>query len=124
MEKVSENKETYLSSSQKKIPRITIGGSGICCYVPHYGRPSYYKHKQKSGIGFFKFPENVALFKVLKKTIGQCRREGGSDTFENKKTTRICEFQFQAKEIKVSYGVSRKTFVERAVSSIFPSKRK
>ena len=100
MEKVSENKETYLSSSQKKIPRITIGGSGICCCVPHYGRTSYYKHKQKSGIGFFKFPENVALFKVLKKTIGQCRREGGSGTLKTRKQRVFVNFSSRQKRSK------------------------
>ena len=47
----------------------------------------------------------------------------GADTFEIKKTTSICEFHFQAKEIKVSLGVGRKTLVEGAVPSIFPSKR-
>ena len=124
MENVAENEETYLNSSQKRPPRITGGGSGIYCCVPQCGSASYDKHKQKSGIGFFKFPENVALFKVWKKTIGQYRRKGGADTFEIKKTTRICEFHFQAKEIKVSLGVGRKTLVEGAVPSIFPSKRK
>ena len=69
-------------------------------------------------------PENVTLFKVWKKTIGQYRRKGGADTFEIKKTTHICEFHFQAKEIKVSLGVGRKTLVEGAVPSVFPSKRK
>ena len=118
------NEETYLDSSQKRPPRITSGGPGIYCCVPQCSSASYDKHKQKSGIGFFKFPENVALFKVWKKTIGQYRRKGGADTFEIKKTTRICEFHFQAKEIKVSLGVGRKTLVEGAVPSIFPSKRK
>ena len=39
------------------------------------GSTSYHKHKQKLGIEFFKFPENVALFKVWGNTIGQYRRE-------------------------------------------------
>ena len=123
IENVSLNKETYLNAFQKRPPRITSGGSGIYCCVPQHGSASYGKHKQKPGIGFFKFPENVALFKVWKKAIGQNRRKGGADTFEIKKTTSICEFHFQGKEIKVSLGVGHKTLVEGAVPSIFPSKR-
>ena len=124
MENVAENEETYLNSSQKRPPRITGGGSGIYCCVPQCGSASYDKHKQKSGIGFFKFPENVALFKVWKEAIGQYRRKGGAGTFEIKKTTRICKFHFQAKEIKVFLGVERKTLVEGAIPLIFLSKRK
>ena len=87
MENVAENGETYLNSSQKRPPRITDGGSGIYCCVPQCGSALYDKHKQKSDIGLFKFPENVALFIVWKKTIDQYRREGGADTFDIKKTT-------------------------------------
>ena len=85
MENVAENEETYLSSSQKRPPRITRGVSGIYCCVPHCGSASFDKHKQKSGIGFFEFPEYVALFKVWKKTIGQYNMKGDADTFEIKK---------------------------------------
>ena len=49
---------------------------------------------------------------------------GGTDTLEIKRNTRIFEFYFQAKEIKVSLGVGRKTLVEGAVLSVSPSKRK
>ena len=124
MENVALNEEIFLNSSEKRPPRITSGGSGISCCVPQCSSASYDKHKQKSGIGFFKFAQNVALFKIWKKAIGQYRREGGADTFEIKETTRICEFDFQAKEIKVFLGVGRKTLVEGAVPSFFPSKRK
>ena len=124
MEDNALNEETYLNSSQKRPPRITSGESKIYCCVPQCGSVSYDKHKQKSGIEFFKFSENVTFFKTWKKSIGQYRRIGGIDTFEIKKTMRICEFHFQAKEIKVSLGVAHKTLVEEAVSSIFPSKKK
>ena len=87
MENVKENGETYLNSSQKRPPRITGGGSGIYCCVRQCGSSLYDKHKKNSGIGLFKFAENVALFKVWKKTIDQYTREGGADTFETKKTT-------------------------------------
>ena len=101
-----------MNSSQNRPPRITSGGSGISCCVPQCGSASYDKHKQNSGIGFFKFPESVAPFKVWK------------EPFEIKKTTLICEFHFQVKEIKVTIGVGRKTLVEGVVLSIFSSKRK
>ena len=41
-------------------------------------------------MGFFKFHENVALFK----TIDQFRRKEGADTFEITKITRVCKFHF------------------------------
>ena len=85
MENVAENEETYLNSSWKRPPRITSGGSGIYCCVPQCGSASYDKHKQKSGIGFFKFPENVALFSVWKKTIGQHRRKGALILLKSRK---------------------------------------
>ena len=119
MESVAENEETYFNSSQKRPPRITSSGSGIYCCVPQCGSALYDKYKQKSDIGFFNFPENVALFKVWKKAIGQYRRRGGADTCKIKKTTRICDFHFQAKEIKVSLIVGRKTLVEGVARSIF-----
>ena len=74
-----------------------------------------------------KFTENASLSKVGKKTIAQYRRKGeggGTDTLEINRTTRICEFNIQAIEIKVSLSVGRKTLFEGAVPSIFPSKRK
>ena len=61
MENVAENEETYLNSSQKRLPRITSGGSGIYCCVTRCAGASCDIHKQKSGIGFFKFPENVLV---------------------------------------------------------------
>ena len=84
MENVAENGETYLNSSQNRPPRITGGGSGIYCCVRQCGSSLYDKH---SGIGLFKFAENVVLFKVWKKTSDQYRRERGADTFEIEKTT-------------------------------------
>ena len=99
MENVAENEETYLNS-QKRPPRITSGGSGIYCCVPQCGSASYDKLKQKSGIGFFKFPENVALFKVWKKTIGQYRRKGGADTFETRKQRVFVNFITRQKRLK------------------------
>ena len=104
MENVAESKETYLNSSQKRHPRITSGSSGIYCCVSQCGSASYNKDKQKSGIGFFKLPENVALFKAWKKTIGQYRRKGGANTFEINKTTHICEFPGKRDQSFLSCG--------------------
>ena len=56
--------------------------------------------------------------------IGQYRREGLADSIHIEKTIRICHFNFQAKEIKVSLGVGSKTMVEENVPSIFASERK
>ena len=92
---------------------------GIYCCVPQCGSALKDKHKQKSGISW-----KCSPFQSLKKTIGQYRRKGYTDTFKIKKTTHICEFNFQAKEIKVSLGVGRKTLFEGADPSIFPCKRK
>ena len=47
-------------------------------------------NKQKSGMGFFKFHENVALFK----TIDEFRRKEGADTFEITKIIRVCKSHF------------------------------
>ena len=69
MENITENKETYLNFSQKRLPRFTSAGSGIYCGVPQCGTASYNKYKQKLGIRFFKFSENFTLFKVWNKTL-------------------------------------------------------
>lgn len=75
MENITENKETYLNFSQKRLPRFTSGGSGIYCSVPQCGSASYNKYKQKLGIRLFKFSENSVLFKVWNKTIGRYKRK-------------------------------------------------
>ena len=61
MENVPENGETFMNSSQKRPPGVISGGSGNYCCVRQFGSGSYDKHKQKSGIRFFKFTENAAL---------------------------------------------------------------
>ena len=50
MENVAENEGTYSNASQKRPPRITSGGSGICCCIPQCDSASNNKHKQKSGV--------------------------------------------------------------------------
>ena len=68
MESVAEKGETYMNSSQKRPPRVQRSGIYRC--LPQFGSPSYDKHKQKSGIGFFKFTENAAFSLVWKRAIG------------------------------------------------------
>ena len=89
------------------------------------GSAPYGKHKQKLEIGFFKFPEVVALFKFWKVAIHKYSSDTfivlihGAGIFEIPKTMRICEFRIKVKEIKVSFGVGRKTQVERSVPTIY-----
>ena len=89
------------------------------------GSAPYGKHKQKLEIGFFKFPEVVALFKFWKVAIDNCSSDTfivlihGADIFEILKTMRICEFRIKVKEIKVSFGVGCKTQVEGFVPTIY-----
>ena len=85
MENVAENEETYLNSSQKRLPRITRGGSGIHCCVTRCGGASYDIHKQKSGIGFFKFPENVALSKIWKYLLVSIEGDGALILLKSRK---------------------------------------
>ena len=56
---------------------VTSGGFGIYCCVPQCGGASYDKHKQKSGIAFFKSTENVAFFQSLKKNYWSAWKERG-----------------------------------------------
>ena len=89
------------------------------------GSAPYGKHKQKLEIGFFKFPEVVALFKFWKVAIDNCSSDTfivlihGADISEILKTMRICEFRIKVKEIKVSFGVGCKTQVEGSVPTIY-----
>ena len=100
MEKVAENEETYLNSSQKRPPRIRSGGSGICCCVPQCGSASYDKHKLNSGIGFFIFPENVPFSKFGKILLVSIEGKGGAILLKSRKQRAFVNFISRQKRSK------------------------
>ena len=118
-----------MGSSHGRPRRITTGVSEIYCCLPQSGSAPCGQQKQKLGIGFLKFPEDIALLKFWKGTVDQCSSHTfivliyGAGIFEIPKTTRICEFRAKVKGIKGSFGVGRKTQVEGSVPTINVLKR-
>lgn len=91
MENVVEKKESYLGCSYQRIISVV---SEIYCYLPQSGSVPCGKHNQKLGIGSFKFPEDIVLFKFWKVAFDQCSSDTfivlihGADIFEILKTTK------------------------------------
>ena len=112
----------YPSSSKTAPKEIEGGGSGVYCSFPLCKSATYNREGEKTGIGFFKFPNKEQcpeLYKTWASIIKNYRRCGGKDTFQIKKSTVICEFHFKREEIKGSAGIGRKTLVKGTVPSIF-----
>ena len=121
----------YALSSKEKPKELDGGGSGVYCCIPLCKSATYDREKNKTGIGFFKFPKRPDINKKWSSIIKQYRRSGSNDSFKIKSTTVVCEFHFKQEEIKISAGIGRKTLIPGSVPSIFkfkesvpPKKRK
>ena len=112
----------YASSSKEKPKEIDGGGTGIYCCVPLCKSATYDRDKNKTGIGFFKFPKRPDVHKKWSSIIKQYRRSGGNDSFKIKSTTVVCELHVKQEEIKVSAGIGRKTLIPGSLPSIFKFK--
>ena len=77
----------------------------------------------KTHIGFFKFPKDEKMRNTWKRIVGLYRRKGSSDKFEITQNTRICEFHFETKNIRITLGRGIKKLTPGAVPSIFPWKK-
>jgi hypothetical protein len=103
-----EAKMNEEASSSKRPAKLLKAGRGIYCCIPKCGSAFYNNMNEKTGIGFFKFPSDSKQQQTWKRIIKLCRRKGGNDHFRVDKSTRICEFHFNPKDIKVSIGIGRK----------------
>ena len=64
-------------------------------------------------------PKDPALHKKWLKVIKRYRRTGGDDKFSKIKKAMVCEFHFNPKQIQVSLGICRKTYLPGSVPSVF-----
>ena len=67
-------------------------------------------------------PKDPALRKKWLKVIKKYRRTGGADKFSKIKKVMVCEFDFNPKQILVSLGIGRKTYLSGSVPSVFEFK--
>ena len=87
----------------------------------------YDANRIKTGISHFKLPKDPALCKKCLQVIERYRRAGGADKFSKTKKFMVCEFHFKPKQIRVSLGIGRKTYLPGSVPSVFdfkPEERK
>ncbi len=119
---MAEDSNVYPGTSQRRPVELDGGGSGVYCCIPLCKNATYNRDKQKSGIGFFRFPKDDELRKKWMNTIKQFRRSGGADSFKVTSSTVICEFHFKISEIKVSSGYGKKSLLPGTVPTIFKFK--
>ena len=116
------NQEVYPCSSKQRPQENVSGGYGMHCCIPECSSFFYDRNREKTGIGFFKFPKDEQLRKKWLKVIGQFRRKGGADSFRVIDSTAVCEFHFKSDEIRVSLGIGRKTLVPGSIPNLFSFK--
>ena len=54
--------------------------------------------------------------------IKRYRRTAGADKFSKTKRVMVCEFHFNPKQVRVSLGIGRKTYLPGSVASAFEFK--
>ena len=114
--------ETYSCSSATRPKPNEKGGYGMYCCIPNCKSRTYDSDMNKTGISFFTIPQEPGLNRQWKRIIGQYRRKGAGDNFEIKKSTVLCEFHFEAQDIKVSLGQGKKTLKANATPKVFSFK--
>ena len=105
--------EIYQNSSKKRPRKNHIGGFGDYCCIPDCQSAFYDANRLKSGIALFKLPKDPALRK---------RRTGRADKFSKTRKVMVCEFRFNPKQIRVSLGIGRRTYLPVSVPSVFEFK--
>ena len=102
--------EIYQNSSKKRPRKNHIGGFRDYCCIPDCQSAFYDANRLKSGIALFKLPKDPALRK---------KRTGRADKFIKMRKVMVCEFQFNPKQIPVSLGIGRRTYLPVSVPSVF-----
>ena len=81
-EVMAEDSNVYPGTSQCRPAELDGGGSGVYCCIPLCKNATYNREKQKSGIGFFRFPKDKEMKVKWINMIKQFRRSGGADTLK------------------------------------------
>ena len=116
------NKEIYQNLSKKRPQKNYRGGFGDYCCIQGCQSAFYDANSVKTGTALFKLPKDLALRKKCLQVIKRYRRTGGVDKFSKTKKVMVCEFHFNPKQIRVSLGIGRKTYLPGSVSSVFEFK--
>ena len=121
------NIERYQNLSKKRPQKNYRDGFGDYCCISGFQSAFYDANRIKTGISHFKLPKDPALCKKCLQVIERYRRAGGADKFSKTKKFMVCEFHFKPKQIRVSLGIGRKTYLPVSVPSVFdfkPEERK
>ena len=119
---MAEESNLYPGTSRCRPAELEGGGSGVYCCIPLCKNATYNRYKERSGIGFFRFPKDKELNRKWINIVKQFRRSGGADSFKVNSSTVICEFHFKISDIKVSSGYGKKKLVTGAIPSLFKFK--
>ena len=111
--------EIYQNSSQKRPQKNYRGGLRDYCCIPECQSAFYDANRVKTGIALFKLPKDPALRKKWLQVIKRYRPTGGADKFSKTEKVMVCEFHFNPKQIRVSLGIGRKTYLPGSVLSVF-----
>ena len=111
------DKDIYQNSCKKSPEKNYRGGFGDYCYIPGCKSAFYDANRVKTGIALFKLPKDRALRKKWLQVIKRYRRTGGADKFS--KTKKVMVYP---KQIRVSLGIGRMTYLPGSVPSVFEFK--
>ena len=116
------NKEIYQNLSKKRPQKNYRDGFGDCCCIQGCQSAFYDANRVKTGTALFKLPKDPVLRKKCLQVIKRYRRTGGADKFSKTNKVMVCEFHFNPKQIRVSLGIGRKTYLPGSVSPVFEFK--
>ena len=109
------DKEIYQNSSKKHPQKNDRGGFGDYRCIPRCQRAFYDANWVKTGIALFKLPKDPALRKKCLEVIKQYGRTRGAHTFSKTKKAMVCEFHLNPKQVWVSLGIGRKSYLPGSV---------
>ena len=116
------DKEIHQNLSKKRHQKNYRGGFGDYCCISRCQSAFYDANRVKTDTALFKLPKDPVLRKKWLQVIKRYRRTGGADKFNKTKKAMVCEFHFSPKQIRVSLGIGRKTYLPRSVPSVFEFK--
>ena len=112
-------KEIYKNLCKKRHQKNYRGSFGNYCCTAGCQSAFYDANRVKTGIVPFKLPKNAAFRKKWLQVIKRYRRTEGDDKFGKTKKVIVCEFHFNPEQIRISLGISRKTYLPGSVTSVF-----
>ena len=112
--KISD-KEIYQNLSKKRRQKNYRGDFDDYCCIPGCQSAFYDANRVKAGILLFKLPKDPALRKKGCKLLKDIDVLEELIKFSKMKKVMVCEFHFNPKEIRVSLGIGRKTYLPESV---------